>query len=60
MEYTGRLVTGDFGDNTMTFEIDGEMTLQAGKYKIVQIEAGNPVKKLDIADVVWRSEQFIF
>jgi len=44
MEYTGKLVTGDFEDNTMTFEIEGEMKLQAGKYKIVQIEAGNQVK----------------
>ncbi len=52
MEYTGRLVTGDFGDNTMTFEIEGEMTLQAGRYKIVQIEVGNQVKNnVDLADV---------
>ncbi len=52
MEYTGQLVTGDFGDNTMTFKIDGEMTLQAGKYKIVQIEVGNGVENnVDLADV---------
>jgi hypothetical protein len=53
MEYTGQLVTGDFGDNTMTFKIDGEMTLQAGKYKIVQLEVGNAVKNnVDLDDVV--------
>ncbi len=52
MEYTGQLVTGDFGDNTMTFKIDGEMTLQAGKYKIVQLEVGNAVKNnVDLDDV---------
>jgi hypothetical protein len=44
MEFTGRLITGDFEENTMTFEIEGEIKLQAGKYKIVQIEAGNQVK----------------
>jgi hypothetical protein len=52
MEFTGRLITGDFEENTMTFEIEGEMTLQAGRYRIVQIEAGNPVKNnVDLADV---------
>ena len=52
MEYTGRLITGDFEDNTMTFEIEGEMTLQAGRYKIVQIEVGNQVKNnVGLADV---------
>lgn len=40
----GGLITGDFEENTMTFEIEGEMTLQAGRYKIVQIEVGNQVK----------------
>ena len=52
MEYTGQLVTGDFEENTMTFKIDGEMTLQAGRYRIVQIEVGNAVKNnVDLADV---------
>jgi hypothetical protein len=51
MKYTGQLVTGDFEDNTMTFEIDGEMILQAGKYEISQIEAGKQVKNLGIANV---------
>jgi len=53
MEYTGRLITGDFEDNTMTFEIEGEMTLQAGRYKIVQIEVGNQVKNnVDLHNVI--------
>lgn len=51
MKYTGQLITGDFEDNTMTFEIDGEMILQAGKYSIEQIQVGNQVKNLGIADV---------
>jgi hypothetical protein len=60
MEYTGKLITGDFEDNTMTFEIEGEMTLQAGRYRIVQIEVGNQVKNnVDLADVVGRSEQLV-
>ena len=28
------LISGDFEDNTMTFEIKGEMVLKAGKYII--------------------------
>lgn len=51
MKYIGQLVTGDFEENTMTFEIEGEMILQAGKYSIEQIEAENQVKNLGIADV---------
>ena len=51
MKYTGQLVTGDFEDNTMTFEIDGEMVLQAGKYEITKIEAESQVKNLGIANV---------
>lgn len=51
MKYTGQLVTGDFEENTMTFEIEGEMILQSGKYEISQIEVGNQVKNLGIANV---------
>jgi hypothetical protein len=51
MKYIGQLVTGDFEDNTMTFEIEGEMILQAGKYSIEQIQVGNQVKNLGIANV---------
>tara|TARA_R110000803_G_scaffold192272_1_gene255077 strand:- start:2009 stop:2221 length:213 start_codon:yes stop_codon:yes gene_type:complete len=36
MEYIGQLVSGDFEDNTMTFEIEGLMVLKVGKYKIVR------------------------
>jgi hypothetical protein len=34
----GTAITGDFEDNTMTFEIEGAMVLAAGKYAIVPIE----------------------
>ena len=58
MEFIGRLITGDFEDNTMTFEIEGEMTLQAGRYRIVQIEVGNQVKNnVGLAGVVGQGEQ---
>ena len=30
------LITGDFENNTMTFEIEGEMILVAGKYIIIK------------------------
>lgn len=32
------LVTGDFEENTLTLEVDGEMTLKAGKYAIVPFD----------------------
>ena len=35
MIFKGDLITGDFQDKTMTFEIEGEMTLQAGNYTIL-------------------------
>lgn len=57
MKYTGQLVTGDFEENTMTFEIEGEMILQAGKYTIARIENESELENLCIADVVWQSEQ---
>lgn len=31
----GELLTGDLEENTMTFEIEGEMELKAGRYAIV-------------------------
>ena len=34
----GKMVSGDFGDNTITLEIEGKMTLAAGKYAIVPVE----------------------
>lgn len=40
VEFIGTLIEGDFGENTMTFEIEGEMILQAGTYKITQIKKG--------------------
>lgn len=48
----GELVTGDFEENTLTIEIDGEMTIQAGKYALVPIDDYNQlVKNCDLADV---------
>lgn len=35
MIFKGNLITGDFQDKTMTFEIEGEMTLQGGNYTIL-------------------------
>jgi len=57
MKYTGKLVEGDFELNTMTFEIEGELILQAGKYSIEKIEIGNGrrVKNLNIANVSKRN-----
>ena len=34
----GELITGDFEENTMTFEIEGEMILKAGRYIILTEE----------------------
>ena len=35
--HIGQLITGDLEENTMLFEIEGEMVLKAGKYVIVPI-----------------------
>jgi hypothetical protein len=42
MKYTGKLIAGNFEDNTMTFEIEGEIILQAGEYTIIR----NGIEKL--------------
>ena len=56
MEYTGTLITGDFEDNTMTFEIKGAMLLQAGDYKIQSLDKhGKPVNSDFISDVTKRN-----
>ena len=34
----GSMYTGDFGNNTMTFKIEGKMVLAAGKYAIMPIK----------------------
>lgn len=57
----GTMITGDFEENTMIFEIDGKMTLAAGKYAIVPIkEHEAKVKNLDLSDVSvccdWKSK----
>ncbi len=42
----GELVTGDFEDNTLTLEIDGDMIIKAGTYAIVPIEDYNKIRTL--------------
>ena len=39
------LVTGDFSENTMTFEIKGEMVLKAGEYIILTKEEYEKIKE---------------
>jgi hypothetical protein len=41
MHFKGNLVTGDFQEKTMTFEIGGEMILRAGSYAIIPIDDYN-------------------
>ena len=36
--HIGQLITGDLEENTMLFEIEGEMILKSGKYAIVPIK----------------------
>ena len=55
MKFIGKLITGDFEEKTMTFEIEGEMILQAGEYSITKIDCESEVKKLDLLRV---SESF--
>lgn len=42
--FKAELLTGDFSENTMTFEIKGEMTLQAGDYVIFTKEEYEKLK----------------
>ena len=52
---------GDFSDNTMTFEIEGEMILCAGKYAIVPIEDYNQLVNNVVLDIViWRCTKDLF
>ena len=38
----GRLITGDLIDNTMTFQMEEDVVLRAGRYEIVPIkDCGN-------------------
>ncbi len=34
----GTLLTGDFKENTMTFEVEGDFTLRAGKYALTELK----------------------
>ena len=43
--FKAELVTGDFSENTMTFEIKGEMTLKAGEYVILTKEEFEDIKR---------------
>ena len=53
----GTATTGDFEDNTMTFEIEGDMTLCAGKYAIVPIEEYNRLVNNFALDSVIKSDE---
>ena len=48
------LISGDFEDNTMTFKIEGDMILKAGKYTIYTDEEN---KNLSLSGVVDRLPQ---
>jgi len=39
MKYKGRLLTGDFDENTITFQIEGDFILRAGKYNISKLHS---------------------
>ena len=49
----GEMITGDFEENTITFEIDGKMTLQAGNYVILKQDEYDALVKnnVDLANV---------
>ncbi|MFC5046317.1 hypothetical protein ACFSTE_13230 [Aquimarina hainanensis] len=42
--YQAELISGDFEDNTMTFEVKGEMTLRPGNYVILSEEEYKKLK----------------
>jgi hypothetical protein len=44
----GTAITGDFEDNTITFEIEGDMVLAAGKYAIVPFDDYNKIVKNNV------------
>ena len=56
MKFIGKLITGDFEEKTMTFEIEGEMILQTGEYSITKIDCESEVKKLDLFNVSQQSD----
>lgn len=39
----GQVVSGDFEDNTLTLEIDGDMIIKVGTYAVVPIEDYNKI-----------------
>ena len=41
----GQLVTGDFEDNTLTFEMDNQFTIKAGTYAIMERGVFNELKR---------------
>jgi len=50
--FIGELIGGDFDEGTMTFEIEGAMSLRAGRYKIIQfdeyIDMENKIELLEL------------
>lgn len=56
MKYTGTLISGDFEDNTMTFEIqDPQMILQAGEYTITRNDGESLVTDEVLSGVTTRN-----
>lgn len=53
----GEMLTGDFQEKTMTFIIEGEMELQAGRYAIVPIEKYNKPPQCHNPEVVAALEE---
>lgn len=50
------LVSGDFEENTMTFEIEGEMILKSGKYVIMPCPKIETLKQTILEKfITWRN-----
>ena len=45
------LITGDLKDNTMTFQVQGELILKAGNYTILTKQEYEELKLLRLGDV---------
>ncbi len=43
----GKALTGDFQENTMTFEMEDGFYLQAGKYAIIRVETMDQEMELE-------------
>ena len=50
----GELITGDLAENTMTFEIEGDVALRAGRYEITRIE-----EEITEPIIEWKKEKVL-